>query len=74
MFLLAPVLRLLPTAPEHLHSGQALGPTQHLRADAFLFSEKKAHFSLVIEPPFPKVAACLMRHEIEGVYPKGQKG
>lgn len=39
MFLLAPVLRLLPTGPEHLPSGQALRPTQHLRAVS-LFREE----------------------------------
>lgn len=43
MFLLAPVLRLLPTAPEHLPSGQALGPTQHLRAVS-LFIEDSTFF------------------------------
>lgn len=39
MFLLAPVLRLLPPGPEHLPSGQVLGPTQHLRAVS-LFREE----------------------------------
>ena len=43
MFLLAPVLKLLPTAPEHLPSGQALGPTQHLR-EVSLFREESIFF------------------------------